>query len=165
MNQWTRVVLVLSTLPLLGCPYDSPTPVADASTRPLDTRLAGDWRCVGPKDKEAVVLRFAAISPVELEVDQVGADKPNPFRLHSGTLDGAPVLNLEDRNPDDKNKWALGRYTFLRPNVVHFELAREEPFKAAPAGTKPAETASKALARSDLFADYCVCIRAEEEKR
>jgi hypothetical protein len=165
MNEWSRGLVVVSTLALLGCPYSGPTPIADASARPLDTRLVGDWHCSSPDSKEGLALRFTAISPVELEVDEVGAEKPSPFRLQSATLDGTPVLNLKDRNPDDQDGWALGRYTFLRPNVVHFELAREEPFKAAPAGTKPAETARTALARSELFADYCVCIRADEEKR
>ena len=166
MSDWRRAALVLFTLPLLGCPYDSPAPVAEPSATPLDARLAGGWRCVGGGDKEVLVLRFTSIDPVQMDVDAAVGTDGNPFRLHSATLAGAPVLNIEDRKPpaNDEDRWSLGRVTFLRPDVLLFELAREEPFNAAPKGAKPADTAATALARGELFEDFCVCIRAEEPK-
>jgi hypothetical protein len=54
---------------------------------------------------------------------------------------------------------------FYRSSLVQFDLAREEPFDAAPKGASELATAEKALKRGDLFEEAWACVRAESKAR
>ena len=72
-------------------------------------------------------------------------------------------MNVEAMEPADKRFWSLARFTLHRPDVLQIELAKEEPFRQAPADS-PRTVVARALERGDLFADWCVCARIREER-
>jgi hypothetical protein len=162
----TMAPLVLMAIPLLACPYEAPHPIAAASQKPIDPRLAGDWRCVGTGGNELLVLKIASLEPATFVLTVPGEPNTPPMRFHSATLAGKPVLNVENADPphEGRQKWALARYTLHRPNLVEFEVAREEPFKEVPAGAGLADVAARALRRGELFDQFCACVRAEPSR-
>jgi len=159
-----RLAAVLPALFLLGCPYDSTTPVAEPGDAPLDERLIGSWRCVSSASEEPHVISFSRVDATELRaVVHAGDDDPGPFRLKSAKAGAAQLVNVEALEAANKKPWSLARFTLHRADVLQIELAREEPFDQAPSDS-PRTVVPRALERGDLFADWCVCARIREER-
>lgn len=159
-----RLGALLSTLFLLGCPYDSPAPLAEPSDVPLDERLIGSWRCASSASEEPNVISFSRVDATEVRAAvHAGDEDPGPFRLKSAKSGGTQLVNVEALEPADKKFWSLARFTLHRPDVLQIELAREEPFRQAPADG-PGTVVARALERGDLFADWCVCARIRDER-
>jgi hypothetical protein len=158
-------VLVLLALPLLGCPYEGPAPVAPASDKAIDPRLAGEWRCVGHGSSDVMLLTITSPRPALFEATAPDEPGEPPIRLHGASLAGKPLLNAEQQDRDGKKSWALVRYTLYHADLLEFQVAREEPFKGAPAGASLADLAARALDRGELFEGFCACVRADAAKR
>jgi hypothetical protein len=157
----SAAVLTLSVT-LAGCPYDSPSPVADASSAALDQGLIGKWRCIGGDDEKGGTITISRTTPTEFAlVSQSGSEDAERYRLHSAKSGNVQLVNIEATKAGENRPWLLGRLTLLRPAVLHVEVADEEPFKAAPA-LRPADVVAQSLKRGDLFHDALVCARATD---
>lgn len=159
MRRLARGCVALLAVALTGCPYDSESPVAEASKQPLDARLLGQFRCVGDGET-AATLTISRISATEFEatLSAKGEEETMRFRLASARIGSTPVVNVHSEDPKEKRPWTLARTTLLRPSVLHVELAREEPLKDAK-DVRKALAAS--LKKGDLFADLYACLRPD----
>jgi hypothetical protein len=147
---------------MLAC-YESATPIADASTSPFDTRIAGQWRCVAAEADEPELFSITAVGFTQYDVVMGNADeKPSLFHVHSARLGGAAVANVQEAGEARRaGKWVLARYTLFRPSVLEIEIGSERALKDAGEGAALRDRAKLRLKAGDLFDQFCVCVRVK----
>jgi hypothetical protein len=159
--RFRRLAPLVLAAPLLGC-FESATPIADASTTPIDPRVAGEWRCVTPHDDETVRLTFTKTSEAAYDVVLTPPDeneKKDRYRASSARLDGAALVNVQQVAEDGTpGKWVLIRYTLHKPALLELEVAADAVFEAEKKAP-PREVASRHLKAGDLFEPFCACVR------
>ena len=156
-------LLLLLAVALTGCPYESSTPVAESSRRPLDEGLVGTWHCIGTGDDDAVGLSFRRVTATELEATAAGKNEdPEQYRLLGAKSGSVALVNVQAKKEGEAKPWSLVRLILLRPRVLEVEIAREEPFQAAGAASTR-DVIARSLKRGDLFDAFLVCARAADE--
>ena len=160
-------VVVVLAFPLFGCPYGAEVPL-DTAAAPLDARLLGRWRCVSGETEDVGTIEFQAAkgSPDHYDVQFLPCDESDcAFRAHLTLVAGAPILNAQElkKDADKPGDWSFARYTLLRPDVLHFELAREEPFNGVPKTQAPAirHVFEEHMGKPDLFDEWVTCVRVK----
>jgi hypothetical protein len=159
-------LLLLAALPLLGCPYGADAPI-DPVAAPLDTRLLGRWRCVSGDSEEVGVVQFKSVSSAKdvYDISFLPCDGSDcSFTAHLTMVGGIPMLNArENKKAGEAGDWSFARYTLYRPDLVHFELVREEPFKGVPeTSVAIRHVLEEQMGRPELFEDWMSCVRVKE---
>lgn len=154
---------------LLGC-YESPTPLADPATTPLDPRLIGRWRCVSPAgerpEDDPVFLAIARVSATEYAVAMGERDEaPDQYRALSARLEGVAVANVQEIDDEGRpGKWVLARYRLRPRSGLDIQIAGEKAFKGEGEGASARDIARRRLKAGNLFEPFCVCARMAATK-
>jgi hypothetical protein len=163
------LLLLALALPLFGCPYGAEVPL-DTAAAPLDARLLGRWRCVSGDSEEVGVIALTASRDAADRYDAAFTPCDGTgcgFRAHLTVVAGMPILNAQELKTDGTGDWSFVRYTLYRPDVVHFELANDEPFKGLP---KPAAAPAirhvfeEHMGDPALFSDWTTCVRVKPDE-
>jgi hypothetical protein len=154
---------LLPAVAFLGGCYDAPLGPAKA---PFDSRLVGDWRCIGFQDNDEPggTLRIALSDATHADVSCVKGCEGEEFgyRLHLTKLRSVPLLNAQElKDGGPSGSWYFVRYTFHRPNLLHFEFVHDEALKGVPETSEALRSAlEKRLGDPKTFEDYLVCVKA-----
>ena len=151
---------VLATV-CAGCLYSEP--LVPGAAEPVDHRVLGPWRCVAPDSAEPSILTVTQAPDRRYRAEfSGGEDKPAVFVAYAVRFEGKLLLNAQLIEDGDPGKWTLVRYTLYRPNVLHIEFARDEPFREATTSGQRMGVLKRELRGAQLFEDYCTCIRVKE---
>jgi hypothetical protein len=95
---------------------------------------------------------------------QQDGDEPDHLEAYASVVKGQTLLNvriLEVRFP--LKPWAVARYSFLRPNVLHVQLVEDSKLKGADASPESLRRAfEKVRGQPEVYGDYCVCVRVKD---
>jgi len=99
-------------IPLVGCPYESTTPLTPAAEATLDLRLLGRWQAVGGEagGREVEILPFNRHELLVIIRGPKGVDR---YRGFTSRLDGDRYLNVDKLEPGETNE----RYYFVRYHI------------------------------------------------
>ena len=161
-NRIQRVVVLLALSACCSsCFFESPLDLK--AEVPIDTGILGTWRCLGDERADAKPANFVVSRATDYQYTilfQEEGEDTETYEAYASVIRGLTLLNV--RVPSVPKPWAIARYTLLRPNVVHVQLANDDKLKAAdstPASLRRA--LERALGNTDVFEDYCVCIRVK----
>jgi hypothetical protein len=168
----TRWIALILGLPLTGC-FEFDVPLTPPTIK-VDTRLLGEWRCVGfesaSSDADKVVhLQFKAMDEMQYEITSPDmcnkdddAECPSVFHAYASSVANTTFLNTKivRKNGTLEPEWTFARARLHDPNVLHLDLVDDEAFKGVP---RTSEALRKALAKrmkvAGTFSEYCVCAR------
>jgi hypothetical protein len=88
-----------------------------------------------------------------------GDDAPMVFAAQAVTRGGKTLMNAQELAESGAQRWTVARYTLLRPTVLHLEAAKESALKDAANDAARLAALDRALARGELFEDFCTCVR------
>lgn len=156
------VIVTLAAAGLSGCLYEQP--VAPGKAEAVDARILGAWKCVNPESEKAETLTVTERPDhrYRAEFDE-GDDAPAVFSAYAVTYAAGRIVNAQEVVDGEPRKWTLARYTLLGPNVLRLEAARDEAFGEATTPEQREKALAAALKGGQLFADFCVCIRAAKK--
>jgi hypothetical protein len=182
MRRLLQCLIVAGSAVGLSACYDFQAPL-DATPQVLvDPALIGEWRCiVSDPDpypaEDGGTLVFTAlsnrtygietkpsVSPEKTSDNQLETFAPLPDgrAAFTSTLDGATILNVPSGN--DTPRWMLIRYSYLRPNVLHLELVREDYGGSAATPSELRAALLRPDAASGAYEDLLYCVRVRPEK-
>ena len=157
-----RAVVALLAAGLGGCFYEKP--VAPGAAEPVDTQVLGNWKCVNPEGEKVETLTVSERPDrrYRAEFDE-GNGAPGVFIAYAVTFRSARILNAQEVVDGEPRKWTVARYTLHTPNVLRLEAARHDAFGDATTPEQREKVLAAAVKGGDLFADFCVCMRAAKE--
>jgi len=166
-----RLGLLLGTAALLVSCFDFDAPVDPSPLVGVDPALVGSWRCLpvdpGPTDEAATfVVSNAGERSYAITFDDGDGD-PEAYEAYPSLVKGRAVLNVRNPRPGTFSKgWALARYTFLLPTVLHVQLASDDLLKGVDQSPSALREALERLDSSpELYLEYCVCVRAKAKPK
>ena len=168
MNQRRRHTILCLVLAVgcAGCylqfPLDT-SPQAD-----IEAAALGTWRCLpfdqGAQSKPANIVVKRGRDRLYSIVFQEDGEEASQVEAHASIVKGQTLINARVVNSEAPSKpWLIARYSLVRPNVMHLELIDETKLEAADTSPESLRrTVEQAANLSDLFGDWCVCVRATE---
>jgi hypothetical protein len=156
------VAVALLAASLSGCLYEQP--VAPGAAEPVDPQVLGKWKCVNPESEKVETLTVSERPDrrYRAEFDE-GDDTPTVFTAYAVTFRSERILNAQELVHGEARKWTLARYTLHTPNVLRLEGARQDVLGEATTPEQREKVLAAAIKGGDLFADFCVCMRAAKE--
>lgn len=153
------LLLVLAAAAALpGCLFDAP--VVPGPPQAVDARLLGAWRCITPESEDAMVLTITRQGDRAYRAEfKGGDDAPMVFAAQPVTRGGKTLLNAQELAESGPQRWTVARYTLLRPGLLHLEAAKESALKDASGDAPRLAALDHALAKGELFEDFCTCVR------
>src|SRR5262249_48171478 len=127
-----------------------------------ERQLLGAWRCVAPEATNPAVLTVAEAPDQGYRAQFVDADDKSVFAAYAVRFESTLLINAQEVVEGGPGKWTLVRYTLYRPGVLHLEFARDEPFRSATTREQRLTILRRGLGGTDLFEDYCTCVRIKE---
>ena len=155
------IVLALAS-PALGC-YQSESPLDATPRSPMDSRLIGAWRCVGPdKSDDAITVTTVASANRMVAVTwEEPGKKPDHYEGYLVGLKGTTVIDLREVPATPTSQWSLVHLDFLQPDIALIKVVNETLLKglgpAAIRATLEQQRSNAALYEKDPL----VCIRAK----
>jgi len=164
--RWCTLALLLSAAAVLVSCFDFDAPVDPSPQVGVDPALVGSWRCLpadpGPTDKAATFVVSSAGERSYIVAFDDGDGDAEAYEAYPSLVKGRPILNVRNPKPGTFSKrWALARYSFLLPTILHVQLASDDRLKGVDQSPSALREALERLDGSpDLYVDYCVCVRA-----
>src|SRR5262249_6424464 len=163
-STWVNVrraaVLLVCAGSLAACIYEEP--LVPGNAEKPDTRVLGRWRCVSPDDQDAVLLDVALLPDQRYKAVFGSGNDQSTFQAYAVKFDGRTLLNAQEVVNGNARKWSLVRSALLRPDVLHLETAREEPFRQAQTPQQRTAVLLRLLKTDTLFEDFCTCVRVKK---
>ena len=170
MRRTTIVLMAGCALVATGC-YDFASPLDAAPQLEIDQALVGGWRCLPaePADEDhpqALTIVFARTGERTYDIDMVTpidwSEEPVHVPAYPSRLDGSTFLNINTHS--ESKPWRLVRYSYLRPNIVLFELVNEAPIRddGSPAALR--RELIRVGESTDVYEDLFVCVRGLKRK-
>jgi hypothetical protein len=162
MRAHSLVIAALAAAGFSGCLYEKP--VAPGTPEAVDARALGTWRCVNPESEKAETLTVSERPDRRYRAEFVeGDDAPAVFSAYAVTFASQRILNAQEVVEGEPRKWTLARYTLHTPDVLRLEAARNDAFGEATTPEQREKILAAALKGGELFADFCVCMRAAKK--
>ncbi|MBF8270339.1 MAG: hypothetical protein HW386_2048, partial [Gammaproteobacteria bacterium] len=116
-------------------------------------------RLVVEADSTAATLTINVVREgVYASVFQPDDEPPETYMAHTTLIQGQPILNI--REDTDPESWVFGRYLFLRPHVLHFEIVDADRLPGKYETTDDLRQALEQQADNPkLFMDLMTCVR------
>jgi len=155
------LVLGLTSL-ALGC-YESATPLNRPQPAPVDARLVGAWRCVGPDTSDDAITITTEGSPngtYAITWEESGK-KPDHYEGYLAGLQDMTVLNVREAPASTTSQWSLARIDLLQPDIALIKVVSETLLKGQSAASVRM-TLEQQKGNPALYEKYSlVCIRAK----
>jgi hypothetical protein len=159
-----RALALLLVVPLLGCPYEAPFPLAAPPGTPRDAKLLGAWRCVSGSEEKPMLMTLAPRDPEGYSVVMTQAGE-KPFTVLAQATSVKGVLSAEESETERPGpRYFFARYSMPNTGVVAWELADDELLKDTPRTPAALQSALEGPRRDEIFRPFCACIRVEETK-
>jgi hypothetical protein len=146
-----------------GC-YESATPLNGPQQAPLDSRLIGAWRCVGPDTSDDAMTITTARSPngtYAITWEEPGK-KPDHYEGYLAGLKDTMVLNVREVTTSKASQWSLVHVDLLQPDIALIKVVSETLLEGqSPAAVRT--TLEQQNANPALYEKVpLVCIRARK---
>ena len=145
-----------------GC-YQSDSPLDASPQSPIDARLIGAWRCVGPdRDDDAITITTAASAKGLYAITwEEPGKKPDRYEGYVVALQGTTVINVRETSTPP-SQWSLVHVDFLQPDVALIKVVNETLLEKRSA-TAVRATLEQQRANPALYEkDPLVCLRAKK---
>jgi hypothetical protein len=145
-----------------GC-YESESPLDATPLVPIDSRVLGAWRCVGPDPSDDAITVTVAASTRRryLMTWEESGKKPDRYEGYIVALKGTMLFNVREAPSTPESHWFLVHVDFLRSNVALMQVVHEELLKdlnaAAVRSTLERQRTNRALYEKEPL----VCIQED----
>jgi len=160
---------MLSSLVLVGCPYDSPTPLGPASEGRIDPLLLGTWRCTGGEGGEPSLVSFRQFDETQYYVvvgSDIEGDESATFRVYSSLVRDASFLNVQELKDDtshSERRFVFLSYSFPDADALAVEELDLDRVQAAQdSGLEALQVLEAALDDPDALVPSLDCVRERE---
>lgn len=149
------VVLIGLAVVLPGC-YLSEEPLALPTSRALDGRLVGAWRCVDPDEQEAALMWVAPFDASQYYVEWRDGDRLSRYRVYATEIGRHSLLNVTEIESRPDSEWAFVRYHFDAQRRLVLSLVAGEALKGLE-GEAALGAIRMRVADESLYEDFAIC--------
>ncbi|MFZ5906784.1 MAG: hypothetical protein ACOYVJ_05175 [Nitrospirota bacterium] len=106
-------LLVVFSIMLCGCPYESEFPLSSPDTAQIDRELIGNWKYGAPGETEAATLSIYPFNDHEIIImSPEGNRKIVAYRAFATCIQGEHFLNVQEIGPSgDAGHWLFVGYS------------------------------------------------------
>ena len=158
---------LLLALPLLGCPYESASPLGTPADTPREARLLGAWRCVTAFDEKSFHLSITPFEERQYSIVMTqGDEEPYANRAYVSSAKGGAILNVQElKDGKPQPRWMFVRFALPTRGSLVIDIAEDTLLKELEQTPAAIRSALEGPQADEIFEPHCVCVRLEEEKR
>jgi hypothetical protein len=129
INARVQGVVLLATLPALGCLTEFPHPLGPIREAFIDPRLLGRWTCPGGDASEPGQLTVMDFDGRQYLVSLVGGgEKPSQNRAYTTRINDTTFWNVQSLEPKRESNWSFVQYSFPEEGHLRLQMIQSDAF-------------------------------------
>ncbi len=127
INARVHGLILLATLPALGCFTEFPHPLGPVREAFIEPRLLGRWTCLGDHDSKPGQLTVLDFDGRQYLVSLAGGgEKPSQSRAYTTRINDTTFWNVQSLEP--KSNWSFVQYSFPEEGHLRLQMIQSDIF-------------------------------------